>query len=60
MKIENKALKEYVRVMNNVDICEDKKQQIIRNCALYATSRRIRTRRYKITAVKKKETNEVL
>ena len=59
MKIENKALKEYVRVMNNVDICQEKKQQIIRNCALYATSRRIRTRKFKITAVKKKETSEV-
>ena len=59
MRIENKALKKYVKVMNSFDICEEKKQQIIRNCALYATSHRIRTRRFKITAVKKKETHEV-
>ena len=59
MRIENKALKEYVKVMNSVDICDDKKQQIIRNCALYATSRKIRTRKFKITVAKEKETHEV-
>jgi hypothetical protein len=59
MRIENKALKEYVKVMNSVDICEEKKQQIIRNCALYATSRKIRTRKFKITVAKEQETHEV-
>ena len=59
MRIENKALKEYARVMNSVDISEEKKQNIIRNCALYATSRRIKTRKFKITVVKEKETHEV-
>ncbi len=46
---------EYIRVMKKVDVDESVKQQIIRNCARYSTLNKIRTFRFKITAVKKDE-----
>lgn len=55
MRINNEAIKNYIRVMDSLDMSEAKKQEIIRNCALYATSRKIKTRNYKIVSVKIKE-----
>ncbi len=55
MRINNEAIKSYIRVMDSLDMSEAKKQEIIRNCALYATSRKIKTRKYKIVSVKIKE-----
>lgn len=55
MRINNEAIKSYIRVMDSLDMSEAKKQEIIRNCALYATSRKIKTRNYKIVSVKIKE-----
>ncbi len=52
MRIKNKSIKSYITVMENLDVSDAKKQEIIRNCALYATSRKIKTRNYKIVSVK--------
>lgn len=41
--------------MDTLDMSEEKKQEIIRNCALYATSRKIKTRNCRIVSVKAKE-----
>lgn len=54
----NNQLKEYVRVMNCVDVDEDVKQQIINNCARYSTLNKIKAGKYKIIAVKKDKTTE--
>ncbi len=59
MTVNNSSLIEYSRVMNCVEISEETKQRIIRNCARYATSRKIKSRKYKIIAVKKKETTHI-
>lgn len=56
MKINNKHLKEYSRVMNCVDIDDAAKQRIIRNCARYSTLNKIKSGKFKITAVKKEKT----
>lgn len=55
MRIKNRAIKNYIRVMDTLDMSEEKKQEIIRNCALYATSRKIKTRNYTIVSAKAKE-----
>lgn len=55
MRINNKAIENYIRVMDCLDMSESKKQEIIRNCALYATSKKIKTRNYKMVSVKIKE-----
>ncbi len=55
MRIKNRAIKNYIRVMDTLDMSEEKKQEIIHNCALYATSRKIKTRNYRIVSVKAKE-----
>ena len=46
-------LKEYIRVMNCVDVDDSVKRQIITNCARYSTMKKIRAGKFKITAVKK-------
>lgn len=55
MRIKNRAIKNYIRVMDTLDMSEEKKREIIRNCALYATSRKIKTRNYTIVSAKAKE-----
>lgn len=49
---------EYIRVMEKVDVEESVKQQIIHNCARYSTLNKIKAGKYKLTAVKKKQTAE--
>lgn len=55
MRINNKAIKSYISVMSAIDLSEEAKRQIIRNCALSATSRKIKARNYRIVPVKVKE-----
>lgn len=57
MKPKNQ-LKEYVRVMNCIDVEDEVKQQIIKNCARYSTLNKIKAGKYKIVAVKKEKTPE--
>lgn len=59
MTVKNNTLKEYSRVMNSVEISDEAKQRIIRNCARYATSKKIKSGKFKIIAVKKKETTHI-
>lgn len=58
VKPKNSGLKEYVRVMNCVDVDDSVKQQIIINCARRGTLQKIKAGKYKITAVKKEKTTE--
>lgn len=58
MKPKNSCLKDYVRVMNCVDVDDAVKQQIIINCARRGTLEKIKAGKYKITAVKKEKTTE--
>ena len=53
MKTKNRALKEYVRVMNCIDIDEEAKKRIVKNCARYSTVKKIKSGKFKIVAVKK-------
>ena len=55
MRIKNKSIKSYISVMETLDMSEAKKQDIIRNCALYATSVKIKSGSYKIVPVKSNE-----
>ena len=52
----NSVMKEYVRVMNSVDIDDSAKQQIIRYCAKHSTLNKIKFGKFKITVVKKDHT----
>lgn len=47
------VMREYVRVMNKVDIDDSVKLQIIKNCARHSTLHKIKLGKFKITAVKK-------
>ncbi len=46
-------LKEYTRVMGCVELDENAKQQIVRNCARRSTFEKMKSGRYKLIAVKK-------
>ncbi len=59
MKTENRALKEYVRVMNCIDIDEEAKKRIVKNCARYSTVKKIKSGKFKIVAVKKESFYEL-
>lgn len=52
----NNGLKEYIRVMNSVDIDDAVKAQIIKNCARHSTLHKIKLGKFKITVVKKDKT----
>lgn len=52
----NNSLKEYIRVMNSVDVDDAVKQQIIKNCARHSTLHKIKSGKFKIIAVKKDKT----
>lgn len=52
----NNGLKEYIRVMNSVDIDDAVKVQIIKNCARHSTLHKIKLGKFKITVVKKDKT----
>lgn len=51
--VPNNNIKEYIRVMNSIDIDDSVKQQIIQNCARHSTLHKIKSGKFKITAVKK-------
>lgn len=57
MKPKNQ-LKEYVRVMNCIDVEDEVKQQIIKHCARYSTLKKIKAGKYRIIAVIKETTAE--
>ncbi len=58
MKPNNRHINEYKGVMSCVDVEESVKQQIIKNCARYSTLNKIKSGKFKITAViKEKSTN---
>ena len=59
MKTKNSALMEYVRVMSCVDIEEEAKKRIIKNCARYSTMKKVRAGKFKIIAVKKETFSEL-
>ena len=59
MKTKNRALKEYVRVMNCIDIDEEAKKRIVKNCARYSTVKKIKSGKFKIVAVKKESFYEL-
>ncbi len=59
MKTKNRALKEYVRVMNCIDIDEEAKKRIIKNCARYSTMKKVRSGKFKVVAVKKETFSEL-
>lgn len=50
------VLSEYARVMRCIDIDEETKQRIIKNCARRATLRKIKFGKFRLTAVKKDKT----
>ena len=52
----NNPISKYVRVMSCIDIDEQAKQQIIKNCARYSTMKKIKAVRFKLTDVKKDRT----
>lgn len=54
----NNQLNEYKRIMRCVDVDDAVREQIIKNCARYSTMKRIRSVKYKVTAVIKKKTSE--
>ncbi len=57
MKLNNQALSEYKRVMNSLDISDGAKHQIITTCARYGTLKKIKSGKFRLTAVIKEKTN---
>lgn len=51
--VPNNNLKVYIRVLNSIDVDPAVKQQIIQNCARRSTLHKIKSSKFKITAVKK-------
>ena len=56
MKVNN--IREYSRVMNQVNISKEAKQRIARNCARYTTLKKIKSRKFTVTAVIKEKTSD--
>ena len=54
----NNQLKEYRRVMDCITVDDAVKEQIIKNCALHSTLKRIKSTKYKVIAVAKEKTTE--
>lgn len=48
-----KSIEKYRRVMRNIDVSPEVKHQIIETCAKYSTFKKIKSKRFTITAVKK-------
>ncbi len=59
MKNKDNALKEYVGVMSCIDIAEEAKKRIIKNCARYSTVKKIKSGKFKVVAVKKETFSEI-
>lgn len=53
-----KAIKDYRRVMNSVQLSDEAKQRITRNCARYATVKKIKSGNFTVTAVIKEKTSD--
>ncbi len=49
----SKAIRDYRRIMNSVDVSPEIKHQIIENCAKHSTFLRIKSRKFNIIAVVK-------
>ena len=56
--MKRKHIKCYVRVMNKVNISDETKLRIIKNCARYSTLKKIKSGTYVITAVKTEKTTD--
>ncbi len=56
--MKKRYIKSYKRVMNHVDMSEEAKQRIAKNCARYSTLRKIKRGRYVITAIKSEKTTD--
>lgn len=54
MKAE--TIKDYRRVMNSVRLSNEAKQRIAKNCAKYATVKKIKSGNFTVTAVIKEKT----
>ena len=53
--IPNNQLKDYVRVMKCIDVDDAVQNRIIKYCAGYGTLSKIKSGKYKLTAVKKEK-----
>ncbi len=56
--MKNNKIKEYSRIMNQVDLSDGAKQRIAKNCARYATLNKIKSRKFTVTAVIKDKTTD--
>lgn len=54
----NSALNDYKRIMCCVDVEDAVKMQIIKNCARYSTMKKLRSGKYRLTAVIKENSTE--
>lgn len=53
-----RTIERYRSIMKTVDVSPEIKLQIIENCAKYSTLKRIKSKRFTVTAVKKKEVKD--
>ncbi len=56
--MKKKYIKSYTRVMNHVDMSDEAKQRIAKNCARYSTLQKIKRGRFVITAIKTEKTTD--
>ena len=50
-----RSIEKYRSTMKNIDVSPEIKLQIIENCAKYATFKKIKSKKFTVTAVKKKD-----
>lgn len=60
MKPNNRHLSEYKRILSCVDVEESVKRQIIKNCARYSTFNKMKSGKYRIIAVIKEKTSNII
>lgn len=53
-----KTIEKYRSIMKSVDVSPEVKQQIIENCAKYSTMKKIKSRKFTVTATKKEEVKD--
>ena len=53
-----KTIEKYRSVMKNVDVSPEVKLQIIETCAKYSTFRKIKSKRFTVTAIKKENVED--
>lgn len=56
--MKNNSIKEYRRIMQSVDLSDEAKQRITKNCAKYSTLKKIKMGKFTVTAVKKEKTTD--